>query len=148
MHKILQYSIKTLICKIKLARSLESLYWCIPVYLCGAVECMDLNAQLYLDIKLCVISIFCQAFWNYAPVVEPYIREHSKPLWNGEDIFFSLVSYKMTGQIPLIVRGAKVFLSQRSSGIHFIGGHDSYRDDFLKHAVRALELRYPQDSEE
>ena len=76
-------------------------------------------------------------------MVEPYVREHSKPLWNGEDIFVSLVSYKVTGLIPFIVRGEKVFMSQQSTGIHFADGHDGYRDDFLKYVVEALELRYP-----
>ena len=60
-----------------------------------------------------------------------------------EDIFLSLVSFKVTGRVPLVVRGAKVFMSQQSTGIHFGGGHDGYRDAFLKHAVKALQLTYP-----
>ncbi|GAX78650.1 hypothetical protein CEUSTIGMA_g6088.t1 [Chlamydomonas eustigma] len=85
----------------------------------------------------------CKAFWKYAPLVEPYVREHSSPLWNGEDIFFSLVSYKAFGQVPLIVKARKAFLSQEKKGIHFGGGHDNYRDDFLKYAVEILGIQYP-----
>jgi len=112
------------------------------------VSCLDIISDICHSMIVLASPppVFCQAFWKYAPVVEPYIHDHSKPLWNGEDIFFSLVSYKTTGLIPLIVRASKVFMSQRSTGIHFTGGHDRYRDDFLKHAVHALDLSYPDIS--
>ena len=54
-------------------------------------------------------------------------------------------SFKLTGRIPLVVRAAKVFMSQQSTGVHFAGGHDGYRDAFLKHAVKALGLSYRDD---
>lgn len=37
---------------------------------------------------------FCDAFFVYSPLVEDVVAD-SKPYWNGEDIFMSLVSYKV-----------------------------------------------------
>ncbi len=54
----------------------------------------------------------CEAFWRDAPLVQPYVEQRSRPLWNGEDIFFSLVSYKLTKLIPLVVKVKKVFMKQ------------------------------------
>ncbi|GAX74683.1 hypothetical protein CEUSTIGMA_g2131.t1 [Chlamydomonas eustigma] len=89
----------------------------------------------------------CKAFWDLAPLVDEFVRKHSKPLWNGEDIFISLVSYKLHQEIPLIVRADKVFMSQENTGIHLrFRGHFKYRNAFLKRAVRALNLSYPLEA--
>jgi hypothetical protein len=32
--------------------------------------------------------------------------------------------------------------SQHDVGIHFQGGHEDYRDRFLKHAVKTLGIKY------
>eukprot|EP00798_Chlamydomonas_sp_ICE-L_P021138 gene21138-28026_t len=80
----------------------------------------------------------CRAFWEHVHLVEEYVHNFSVPLWNGEDIFFSLVSFKTTGQIPLAVGAGKVFMPQENTGIHFVGNHDNYRDEFLKYAIKQL----------
>ena len=39
-------------------------------------------------------------------------------------------------------------MSQQSTGVHFTGGHDGYRDSFLKHAVKMLGLKYDSADED
>ena len=36
-------------------------------------------------------------------------------------------------------------MSQQNSGVHFTGGHDGYRDLFLKYAVKVLGLNFSAD---
>ena len=43
---------------------------------------------------------FCRAHFKYAPLVEAFVANHSKPYWNGEDIFHSIISTKVCARTP------------------------------------------------
>ena len=62
-------------------------------------------------------------------------------LWNGEDIFMSLVSAKLTGNLPLILpRTANelVSLDEGSAGLSAHHTHYPHRSAFLKTAMQRL----------
>eukprot|EP00798_Chlamydomonas_sp_ICE-L_P013280 gene13280-19124_t len=66
-------------------------------------------------------------------LVGPFARDWPNP---GEP------SYKTTGKLPLSIGVPKVFMPQRKTGIHFGAGHGNYRDDFVKYAIKKLNLSY------
>ncbi len=63
-----------------------------------------------------------------------------RPYWNGEDIFFSLLSYKLSGRLPMALSFRWGTLSQNDTGVHFGKAHHQYRDRFLRAAVQRLQL--------
>jgi hypothetical protein len=56
-----------------------------------------------LTVALLATRRLCRAFFDYSPLAEAFARGHSSPFWNGEDIFLSLVGWKTSGQMPLII---------------------------------------------
>ncbi|KAG1677205.1 hypothetical protein FOA52_013403 [Chlamydomonas sp. UWO 241] len=100
--------------------------------------------RIVLTVLMLTDTATCAAFWDAAPAVESFVAARSSPLWNGEDIFFSLVAQRASGLVPLVVRAKKVFMKQRGIGIsqgdNASISHDAYRDAFLRHAVAALGL--------
>eukprot|EP00798_Chlamydomonas_sp_ICE-L_P030063 gene30063-35032_t len=97
---------------------------------------------IVLTILMLADRATCKEFWRYAPLVQDYVHDHSKPLWNGEDIFYSLVSFKYSGQLPLSIGVPKVSMPQRKVGIHLGAGHDSFRDNFVRYAADKLKISY------
>ncbi|KAI8468496.1 MAG: hypothetical protein J3K34DRAFT_426972 [Monoraphidium minutum] len=89
----------------------------------------------------------CHAFFEFSHLAEPFVRAHSAPYWNGEDIFLSLVGWKVAGEMPLIVappqRGYKLLHSHVSGaeGMHTTSpNHAAFRDALVKVAVKLLNL--------
>lgn len=85
---------------------------------------------------------FCVSFFDYWHLVIHAVQG-SVPYWNGEDIFFNLVSYKISNNMPRCIpapaQGIKVMPYQVERGMSFINkGHLPYRRWFLAVAARAL----------
>lgn len=86
-------------------------------------------------------KMFCES----RPLVEEFVRTYSKPLWNGEDIFFSLVFHARTGRHPIIHKPITKLREtpQAATGISSQKGfHYQYRSAFVRHAAEALQLAF------
>ncbi len=85
-----------------------------------------------------------EAFNEHAHQVEPFIRAQSRPLWNGEDMFFSLLHLSRTGRLPVIHKPV-VRRGETPEGDTGISSdkayHFSYRTAFLRHACEVLDLK-------
>lgn len=96
-------------------------------------------ARIILTIMMLADRSVCDAFFDYAPLMED-IAKHGRPYWNGEDIFFSLLSYKLSGRLPMALSFRWGTMSQNDTGVHFGKAHHRYRDRFLRAAVQRLQL--------
>jgi hypothetical protein len=95
--------------------------------------------------KMMIIPIkSLDIFINNSHVIEPFIHNNSKPLWNGEDIFFSLVYSKITGNICKIYKPYIPILETIDScnGISSQAGHRKYRYDCCKEIVKQLHIKF------
>ncbi|KAF8058408.1 hypothetical protein HT031_005532 [Scenedesmus sp. PABB004] len=108
-----------------------------------------------LTIALAAPRPVCAAFFKYAPAVEDLVAD-ALPLWNGEDIFLSLVSHKLSCALPRTLPGGwpekaatrlKYFLAPSTSdvGMHkrFAASHFAHRQRFLRLAARRLGVYQP-----
>lgn len=78
-------------------------------------------------------------------LVEEFVRVNSKPLWNGEDIFFNLVFLAKTGKRPVIHKPCEKLreTAQAATGISSQKGfHYHYRSAFVRHAAQALQIPF------
>jgi hypothetical protein len=84
---------------------------------------------------------FCHAFFSASHLVAE-VKNASSTIWNGEDIFMSLVSTQVTGELPVILENNKsnvVELGEGfSEGISTKADHLPHRTKFLRHAVQQL----------
>ena len=51
----------------------------------------------------------CNIFLKEASKIDPFIKKHSKPYWNGEDIFFSLLSIITYKKLPFVANNNNIF---------------------------------------
>lgn len=59
------------------------------------------QAQVVLTVALITDRRFCTATFESRDVMEDVVKDF-KPYWNGEDIFHSLASYKLTGWFRMV----------------------------------------------
>lgn len=57
-----------------------------------------------LTVGVLASRALCRAFFDFSPAVESFVRAHSSPYWNGEDLYLSLVGWKVSGVMPLIIK--------------------------------------------
>jgi len=57
-----------------------------------------------LTVGVLATRALCRAFFDESPKVEGFVRQHSAPYYNGEDIWLSLVGWKLSGTMPLIIQ--------------------------------------------
>jgi hypothetical protein len=83
-------------------------------------------------------------FLQNSHYIEDFIHKNSKPLWNGEDIFFSLVYTNFTGNICKIYKPyIPIFETIESvNGISGQSGHRKYRYDICKEIVDVLNIKF------
>ena len=85
-----------------------------------------------------------RAFFDYAPLVETVVRAESKPLWNGEDLFLSLVALKVNRRLNRAYPLARIEL--RSGGerapsmVSASAAHLAYRSRLSRRAIAALHV--------
>ncbi len=78
-------------------------------------------------------------FFNYQHLVLDLVKNHT-PLWNGEDIFLSLVSIVVFGNLPFAYRLSIKKLPEGDVAINAGKGHLPSRINLLKYAVQRLDL--------
>jgi len=82
------------------------------------------------------------AFFEHAPLVEALVREHSEPLWNGEDLFMSLVAIKRNRRLNRAYALPRIELRVDGDGAAAAvsGGaaHLAWRSMLSQRAIRAL----------
>ena len=83
-------------------------------------------------------------FLQNSHYIEDFIHKNSKPLWNGEDIFFSLAYTNFTGNICKIYKPyIPIFETIESvNGISGQSGHRKYRYDICKEIVDVLNIKF------
>ncbi len=84
-------------------------------------------------------------FFEHAPLVEELVREKSKPLWNGEDLFMSLVAIKANRRLNRAHALPRIELDLDDGGvappkISGLAAHLDWRSQFSRHAITALEV--------
>uniref|UniRef100_A0A383W3N8 Glycosyl transferase 64 domain-containing protein n=1 Tax=Tetradesmus obliquus TaxID=3088 RepID=A0A383W3N8_TETOB len=108
---------------------------------------------IVLTIAMATPKAMCAAFFKYAPAVEDLVAD-AKPYWNGEDIFLSLVSYKLTCVMPRIMPGGwpeptasavQYLQDDKEVGMHkvFAQQHFQHRKRFVRAASRRLGIYQP-----
>lgn len=100
-------------------------------------------------VKICLTVIllterrFCQAFFDYSHLVEDVVAD-TTPFWNGEDIFHSLVSTKLSGNLPWVAQGYNYLNYTKPShagiSVRMKGNHVRQRNVVLNAAVERLGL--------
>jgi len=84
------------------------------------------------------------AFWSEKHRVEYFVKEHSVPLWNGEDIFLNLLYLARTGLLPVAIEPCVALLKTPESHRGISGNkpfHGTYRRAFFRHVCETLSLR-------
>lgn len=130
---------------------------CVACYVCLPCRDVDLEKPQYtvhlhgrpgeavvaLTRAMLLENRFCNAFFQLSCLVEDIVHLHEVK-WNGEDIFMSLVSAKLTGRIPWIVIPNKNDVTQISDppgnrlGVSNKKGHYPFRNFFLQTALKRL----------
>jgi hypothetical protein len=86
-------------------------------------------------------------FFTIAPKLE-YAQVDAKPRWNGEDILFSLATYKANGALNVVHHDLKAEV-QYMNMAHGISGqwgsHAGFRERFTKQCYEALEMSIPSE---
>ncbi len=84
------------------------------------------------------------AFFDYAPLVETLVRDKSEPLWNGEDLFMSLVAVKVNRRLNRAYPFARVELQSGGEGapsmVSACAAHLAYRSLLSRRAIAALHV--------
>ena len=84
------------------------------------------------------------AFFDYAPLVEALVRAKSEPLWNGEDLFLSLVALKRNWRLNRAYPLPRIELQSGGEGapsmVSAWAAHLAYRSLLSRHAIAALHV--------
>ena len=92
------------------------------------------------------------AFFDYAPLVEALVRAKSEPLWNGEDLFLSLVALKRNRRLNRAYPLPRIELQSGGEGtpgmvsasvsasVSAWAAHLAYRSLLSRHAIAALHV--------
>ena len=100
---------------------------------------LGMSAPIALTSLLLVDRDFCgRAYSKSGPLME-YIEEHSTPLWNGEDIFLSLMCLLEYGKWPILMdnpRMVPVHMLRSPSDLRVAisrrKGHSAYRSGLIR----------------
>ena len=91
--------------------------------------------------KFMMISkVLAEKFFEHSELVKE-LQTNAKPLWNGEDIFLSLVAIKTSGKFNIAYPELRVpQLQEGKAGIGSWRGHRKFRSKFVRIASRVLEV--------
>jgi len=84
------------------------------------------------------------AFMEQRHLVEDFVRERSRPFWNGEDIVMNLIHVARTGRLPVILKPCRPRrqTKQSKAGISSAKGHYRYRSELVRIAAEKLGLTF------
>ncbi len=107
----------------------------------------DLSAPLALTSLLLVPKGLCLVFLETEHLVWDYVSANSRPLWNGEDIYISILSMLQYGKWPIIVDDDKYFPVEKLRSPEdlkvAISGQDShvpYRTGLIRHICQTFKI--------
>lgn len=93
-----------------------------------------LRCPIILTSLLLIPKELITIFWKSIDPIVPFIKDHSKPLWNGEDIVMCLLSWKYLGKLGYIINNKREtpirYLNteeDKSVAISQQNGHHLYR---------------------
>ena len=111
------------------------------------VSINTINTPILLTSLLMFDKSICDKFFNYSNLISKYVLENSKPLWNGEDIFISLLGIKLYQKWGILLSNPKYFPVQRlrtesdlSVAISQDSNHCKYRSNLIKLVVKLYNL--------
>ena len=85
-----------------------------------------------------------RVFFDYAPLIETLVRDNSEPLWNGEDLFMSLVAIKVNRRLNRAYPLPRVELRCAGEGapsmVSTSAAHIAYRSLLSRRAIAALNV--------
>lgn len=98
----------------------------------------------YVTTKVAMFSKdLAYRFFEYAPLMSGLERK-GKVVWNGEDMFMSLVAIKTSGRLNRSYPLPRIELEAKgagmATGICELPGHVEYRSVFSQHAIGALRV--------
>ena len=109
-----------------------------------------LATDYYGDVKLALTGVAMlpaslgRACLEHKHLVDDFIRKNSRPLWNGEDLFSSLLALKLNKQLNKCLRlSSFVFLSHMASAKLSVSeweNHYAYRTELLREVAEKLDL--------
>jgi hypothetical protein len=99
-------------------------------------------ASIVLTKMLATDHRFCTEHFRHTDLIEEFIKANAQPYWNGEDIFHSLVSTKVTGNKPIRHNLQYRKLPSMGEGIsnRDLRGPKDYRTELLREATTKLQL--------
>lgn len=89
----------------------------------------------------------CRAFVRVSPMMDD-LASSSSVVWNGEDIFLSLVTRRLTGELPYILARQDGDIEELDAGpssgpdtvaVSLTSDHQNVRDNFLRQAPKGLQ---------
>ncbi len=121
--------------------NLDLSYNSLPISQC------DLSAPLALTSLLLVPKSLCQIFLDTEYLVWDYVSANSQPLWNGEDIYISILSMLQYRKWPIIVDDDKYFPVEKLRSLKdlqvAISGQDihvPYRTGLIRHICQTFKI--------
>ena len=101
----------------------------------------DKRSPIALTSLVLVPKKLCLAFIDRMEVLNSFVNEISKPLWNGEDIFLSLLSIYYFNKLPYIVSNDKYFPvmkidNHKDVAISNDPNHVKYRGQLIKEIIK------------
>ena len=110
-------------------------------------------------LPICLTSLFMipklliDIFWEKNFHILPFVMKHSKPLWNGEDIFISLLGVFHFNKLGYICHDDHLFpvvnlTTPEDIRVAISSGeeHYEYRNELVKEIIRIKHLLIPQSS--
>ena len=107
----------------------------------GQVLSGGLDVSIILTSFMMAPKTALETFWNERSLVEDFVREHSTPLWNGEDIVLNLLHISRTGRFPVAHRPRPKLKDIKSQGgVSSHPSHLAYRTALVRHVCQTLSL--------
>ena len=97
------------------------------------------STPILLTSLLMMDKSLCDNFFRYSDLISKYVFNNSVPLWNGEDIFLSLIAIKLYNKWGILVAHPKYYPIYRlrtdrdiEVAISTKVGHCRYRSNLIK----------------
>ena len=90
----------------------------------------------------------CDNFFNYSNLISEFVVNNSKPLWNGEDIFISLLSIKLYNKWGILLSNSKYFPVKKlrskqdiEVAISQMDNHCNYRTQLIRNITKLYNIQ-------
>jgi hypothetical protein len=101
---------------------------------------LDGNCVIVLTRFMMFKRSYASKFFSYSDCLVE-LQKKARPLWNGEDIFFSLVILKLSGRPNIAYKGLRISrIKNDEPGISSWRGHHQFRSTLIRIAARQLDI--------